>query len=102
MIRLTESQWIPLHHRLAQDYRHRPSVLMIRDAMRREIGCTVRRHRQWQDTRNQEQKQSQDILDWPFTTLNSGHMQEWICLDFYDPARETWFQLKYAEYLENV
>jgi len=92
MIRLTESQWVPLHHRLSRDYRHRPSVLMIRNAMRREIGCTVRRHRQWQDTR--EQAPATGWLEY------SGHMQEWICLDFYDAAQETWFRLKYAEYLE--
>jgi len=92
MIRLIQSQWIPLHSRLAQDYRHRPSVLMIRDVMRREIGCTVRRHRQWQDTR--EQALATGRLEY------SGHIQEWICLDFYDAALETWFRLKYAEYLE--
>ena len=92
MIRLTETQWDQIHDRLAEDYQHRSSVLRIRDVMRREIGCVVRQHRQWQDTR--EQVTATVML------RHSSHMQEWICLDFYDPARETWFRLKYAEYLE--
>jgi hypothetical protein len=26
-------------------------------------------------------------------------VKDWICLDFFDGALETWFRLKYAEYL---
>jgi len=43
------------------------SHLLIREVMRRELGFTVRRH------------------------------QEWVNLDFYDDAKETWFRLRYLD-----
>jgi len=47
--------------------------MLIREAMRRELGFTIRA-----DT---------------FRTL--------VYLDFYDDAKQTWFMLKYSDYLGN-
>jgi hypothetical protein len=91
MIQLDEKQWLKLYNRLARDYQHRPSVLLIRDSMRRELGCTVRRHKQWHDTR--EQALAVGMPEF------SGYTKDWICLDFYDASRETWFRLKYSDFL---
>jgi len=82
MIRLTEAQWAPLHQRLAQDYHDRPSVMLIRSAMRQTLGFTVRRHREWREG-----------------DQGGRYCRDWICLDFYDAALETWFRLKYSEFL---
>jgi hypothetical protein len=84
MIQLTEAQWAPLHQRLAQDYHDRPSVMLIRSVMRQTLGFTVRRHREW--VANTEGS------SWRLP-------RDWICLDFWKPAQETWFRLKYAEFL---
>lgn len=75
-ILLTEAQWADIHHRLAREYADRPSVMIIRSAMRQELGFTVRRYRSepYQDARYQETK---------------------ICLDFYDDVKKTLFVLKY-------
>jgi hypothetical protein len=75
LIQLTEKQWGPLCLRLREE--HPPSVFMIRDVMRRELGFTTRHHREWNGT----------YYDW------------FVCLDFYDDRLESWFVLKYAEYL---
>ena len=91
MIQLTEAQWAPLHQRLAQDYHDRPSVMLIRSVMRQTLGFTVRRHRERRDIR-----QMASEFGMPEYSIM---MKDWICLDFYDPALETWFRLKYAEFL---
>jgi hypothetical protein len=85
VIELTEAQWARLYQRLAQDYKDEPSVILIRAKMRRVLGFTVRRHRV-RDPRHQG--------------MQPGWYHEWICLDFFDPALETWFRLKYAEYID--
>jgi len=82
MITLTEPQWAALHARLVRDYQAEPSVMLIRGKMRRTLGFTVRHHREWAETQGL-----------------SGRIREWICLDFWEPAQETWFRLKYAEFL---
>lgn len=69
MITLTPSEWTPIRRQLKDDFQWKPSVLMIRDVMRRELGFTVRLHQE--------------------------NYVEVICLDFYDDAKETWFRLKY-------
>jgi hypothetical protein len=84
MIRFTADQWAPLSQRLRQDYHDQPSVMTIRAVMRRVLGCTVRHHREW-------------VADVPGSPWR--HPREWIYLDFYDAALETWFRLKYAEFL---
>jgi hypothetical protein len=91
VIRLTEAQWAPLHARLAQDYQAEPSVMLIRGKMRAVLGFTVRRHQERRDMRQ---------IAGEFGMPDYGVMiKDWICLDFFDPALETWFRLKYAEFL---
>jgi hypothetical protein len=42
----------------------------------------VRRHREWREG-----------------DQGGRYCRDWICLDFYDAGLETWFRLKYAEFL---
>lgn len=88
MIQLSEKRWAKLHARLFEEYRDEPSVLIIRDKTRRVLGFTVRKHREW--LRSQAPTNDDKIWSWPEDT---------ICLDFYDDAKETFFRLKYIEYL---
>ena len=84
MIEITEAQWARLHQRLAHDYHDEPSHAPLLAKMRRRLGVTVRRH---------------SVRD----TLHQGMQPGWyhrhICLDFFDAGLETWFRLKYAEYI---
>lgn len=75
MITLTEAKWQILYMRLRQE--HLPSIFLIRDKMRRELGFVIRRHETWINARY-------------------GRI---IYLDFYDDRLESWFVLKYSEYL---
>lgn len=83
MIEITEAQWARLHQRLAQDYHDEPSVILIRAKMRQVLGFTVRRHSVRFYTQEDE----------------PGWYYRHICLDFFDSGLETWFRLKYAEYI---
>jgi len=73
MIRLTPAQWKIIQNRLREE--HPSSVILIRSVMRRELGFTVRKHRDWTDR----------------------YPREIVFLDFFDDRMETWFRVKYAE-----
>jgi len=73
-IALSDAEWLAVYNRLAQRYRHRPSVLLLRSKMKEELGFTVRRHRTWA-----EQVGS----------------QETIFLDFYSEEAATMFRMTY-------
>jgi len=91
VIRLTEAQWAALRARLVQDYQAEPSVMLIRGKMRRVLGFTVRHHQERRDMRQ---------MAGEFGMPDYGVLvKDWICLDFFDGALETWFRLKYAEFL---
>lgn len=75
MITLTEQQWTQIRKQLKAEYGWKPSVLLIRETMRRELGFTTRQHTAWSHTDKQY-----EIA---------------ICLDFYDDAAETFFRMKY-------
>jgi hypothetical protein len=90
VIRLTEQQWAALRARLVEDYQAEPSVMLIRGKMRRVLGFTVRHHQERRDPRH---------LDGEFGMNYYVVVKDWICLDFFDGALETWFRLKYAEFL---
>lgn len=75
-VKLKEYQWNNLRERLKQDYK--PSVILIRENMRKTLGFVDRTH-QWY-------------------TEQHGFMST-ICLDFYDESKRTMFLLKYSEYL---
>lgn len=87
MIQLTMKQWDRLHARLSEEYRDRPSVLIMRSVMKRELGFTVRKHHAWLP--------ADPRADNP--AGYRGHYRDQIFLDFYDDALETWFRLKYVE-----
>lgn len=81
MIELSEHQWEKLRLRLIEEYQHEPSVMLIRTKMRQVLGFTPRHHQSW--PRDQ-------VTMYP---------ERRVCLDFFDDRLETWFRLKYAEYL---
>ena len=81
MIRLRPSQWKKIRKQLMLDYP--PSVMLLRYKMREELGFTVREHYEWR----------QNGADG--TGAEWGHSELNICLDFYNDAMESWFQLKY-------
>ena len=71
--------------RLMQEIRNTypPSMSLIRHKMRRELGFTVREHEVWRQSRTGP---------WP---------DHEYYLDFYEAAQQTWFMLKYGQYLRD-
>jgi hypothetical protein len=78
MITLTEDEWTRIRKQLKAEYAWKPSVLLIRETMRRELGFTTRLHQHWVNDGD----------------LGSGY-RESVCLDFYNDAAETFFRMKY-------
>lgn len=74
MITLKVKEWLRIRKQLSVDYAHQPSIFLIRDTMRRELGFTPRFHRTYTEQRGTE---------------------ETVYLDFYDDPAETMFRLKY-------
>lgn len=74
---LNEAQWLQIYNSLADRYRDRPSVLLIRSKMREELGFTARRHAEW--------KMEGDHWERCYT----------IRVDFYSEAAESWFRLSF-------
>lgn len=72
---LTHAEWRPIFAQLKEEYKSKPSVFLLRDAMKRELGFTVREHREW--------------------VHSLGHHQSDIRLDFYTESAHSWFRLKY-------
>ena len=81
MIKLDPDCWRLIHARLVDEYP--ASVMLIRSRMREVLGFTVREHHEWVELGKNQNGRSY------------GQTQFWICLDFYDDAMESWFQLKY-------
>ena len=94
----------PEWHQLTAQLRteHGPSILLIRDRCRRELGFTVRYHK---GLVPYLEKYSLDHeSDWVTHDAYSSYLQEHknqmayqdqVHLDFYDPAQQTFFVLKY-------
>lgn len=76
-IKLSTDDWAKLRQHLQQEYAWKPSIIMIRSTMLRELGFTPRLHLE------QGKKQYKEI----------------VYLDFIDDQMETLFRLKYSEYL---
>jgi hypothetical protein len=78
MIKLTPDQWDAISIKIWEEYP--PSVSLLRSAMRRELGFTVRK--------------SEPAL---IQRESSGYYYtaRTIFLDFYDDQKELWFTLKY-------
>jgi hypothetical protein len=71
MITLSSTEWNPIELQLWEE--NPASVMMIRSAMRRELGFTVRRQ----------------------SDYTNGYCKITVYLDFYDADKETFFRLKY-------
>lgn len=80
-IKLSVQNWHKLRHRLKEDYKWKPSILMIRSVMREQLGFTPRLHHYWNE---QSEEYCEDMY-----------------LDFYNDHDETLFRLKYSEYLHD-
>ena len=74
MITLESHEWSRIRKILKEEYNWKPSVFMIREVMKRELGFTTRYHREWSN--------------------QSGYIEQ-VCLVFYNDASESWFRLKY-------
>jgi hypothetical protein len=74
MITLETREWTRIRKQLKEEYAWKPSVLLIRETMKRELGFTTRYHRVYKE--------------------QTGYAEH-VCLDFYNDASESWFRLKY-------
>ena len=74
-IQFTVEEWTQLRLKIAKDHELKPSVFMIREVMKRELGFTTRMHRQWDP--------------------GMVNFQEHVLLDFWNDEKETFFRLKY-------
>jgi len=82
-VELTIQQWHILKRHLTS--KHPPSTMLIRDAMRRELGFTVR----------------EGIVSTRTSGLGNIELIGTIYLDFYDDSVQSWFMLKYSDYLRD-
>ena len=73
MITLEQREWNQIRLKIKADWAHKPSVLLIREVMKRELGFTTRNQREY-DSRN-------------------GRHTEHVHLDFYDEAMVIIFRL---------
>ena len=89
MITMPHGVWQDIMLVLTQEYLDEPSVLLIRDKMRRVLGFTQRFHKEWVETGKRENGQSY------------GFYQEYTVLDFYNESAHSWFLIKFADQLNN-
>jgi hypothetical protein len=78
---LSLDTWHKIYQSIAHEYPH--SVLLIRSQMRKVLGFTSRRHREYVV----EHTASYTEKCW----------KEYIVLDFYSDKKRTWFLMKYSE-----
>jgi hypothetical protein len=74
MLTLTVSEWTKIRKRLKADYAMKPSIFLIRETMKRELGFLPRYHRTYSSQRGSE---------------------EVVYIDFFDDTSESYFRLKY-------
>jgi hypothetical protein len=79
-IKLTDEEWMHIRKQLKEEYEWKPSVLIVRDVMRRELGFTTRYHTEW-------------VPDPGYDGY--GRYAEFVFLDFFNDEKETFFRLKY-------
>lgn len=79
-IQLSLRTWLKVYNQLAKDYS--PSVLIIRDKMRRTLGFTVRRYQQGDPS--------------------MVSYYESIFLDFYDEKKKSMFLLRFSHLLTDI
>lgn len=89
MIKMKHSVWQDIMLTLTQEYKDEPSVLLIRDKMRRVLGFTQRYHKEWVEKGKREDGRAY------------GHYQEYTVLDFYSESAQSWFLIKFADQLND-
>lgn len=83
-ITLSVDEWRKIKDRLRLE--HPLSVLVLVGAMKRELGFTVRNHKEYPNDEDEV------IYD---KNGSWSYYREVICLDFYDDIKETYFRLRY-------
>ena len=80
-------EWESIQYQLVQDY---GTIIRLSWVCKRELGFTVRHHKGLEE----HPKEIWEVMKsegWH----RRHHYQEQIHLDFYNPAAQTWFVLKY-------
>lgn len=83
VIKLSLKDWASINSRIREEYKDMPSVYLIRNKMKCELGFTVRNHRELVTS-------PEDPNHYSFR-----YYQHEIHLDFYDEGMEIFFRLKY-------
>lgn len=81
-IRIQMDQWPALKARIEAD--HGDRIFLISWRLRRDLGFTLRLHRDCEKTRFPGED-----------TYTFTYSEDYMCLDFYDDAMETMFRLRY-------
>jgi len=84
-IKLKEKTWDKLYARLKEDYKSKPSTILVRSRMRNILGFTQRHYRAFHD------------ID---TETGVYFKESYVALDFYDDKKYTMFLLKYGSFLD--
>jgi hypothetical protein len=99
-IKLSEDSWQILLSRLHEDYPR--SVLAIREKTKKVLGFTPRAHSGWISNPRYESQlreyNNETLLGW-LSEPSKGHYTTFIFLDFYSENKQTFFLLKYGEYI---
>lgn len=86
---LTPQAWRSIRDELHKE--HPKSVFALRSKMRKTLGFTIREHRAWIMTK----PSATDI------TIDQGHYEDQVHLDFYSEAKRTFFLMKYSEIISS-
>ena len=89
MITMPHRVWQNIMLVLTQEYKDEPSVLLIRDKMRRVLGFTQRYHKEWVEKGKREDGRAY------------GRYLEYTVLDFYTESAKSWFLIKFADQLND-
>ena len=84
---LTPAAWRSIRDELHKE--NPKSVFALRSKMRRILGFTIREHREWVMTK----PNPNDV------TIDQGHYEDRVHLDFYSENKRTFFLMKYSEFI---
>ena len=87
MLKMPHSTWQDIMVILTKEYVNEPSVVMIRNKMKKTLGFTQRYHKEWVEAGKRDDGRAY------------GHYQEFTVLDFYNESSESWFIIKFADQL---
>lgn len=100
---LSTAAWDKLLLQLHKDYPM--SVLAIRDKMVRVLGCSYRHHLGWKDNPTyttemiEYEKIKHDKMTFVLFPPSKGDYIQRVYLDFYSEQKQTFFLLKYSEFI---